>query len=143
MTRIDFYTEAADKLEIACRLTHKAYKSKRQVVIFSSDESVLARIDKVLWTTPAIAFLPHCFARDAIAAQTPVVLARSEDSPPHDDVLINLDDDWPPAFARFQRLAEIVTLDETDRAKARSRYRFYKDRGYEMATHRVTEAAHG
>jgi len=143
MTRIDFYTEAADKLEIACRITHKAYKAGRPVVLFSSDEAMLARVDRLLWTSPAVGFLPHCFAAEAIAAETPVLLARAADNPHHDDVLINLDGAWPPAFARFQRLAEIVTLEEADRVKARARYRFYKDRGYEVITHRMTEAVNG
>jgi DNA polymerase-3 subunit chi len=142
MTRIDFYTEAADKLEVACRIVHKAYRAKRPLVIFSSDDAVLARTDKMLWTVPAVGFVPHCFAADRIAAETPVLLARAADTPPYDDVLINLDDAWPPAFARFQRLVEIVSLDEEDKTKARARYRFYKDRGYEVSTHRVTEVTH-
>ena len=143
MTRIDFYTDAPDKLEVACRIVHKAFRAKRPVVIFSSDDAALARIDKMLWTVPAVSFVPHCFASDRIASETPVLLARAVDTPPYDDVLINLDDAWPPAFARFQRLAEIVATDEEDKTKARARYRFYKDRGYEVATHRLTEAAHG
>jgi DNA polymerase III subunit chi len=143
MTRIDFYTEAADKLDVACRIAHKAYRARRPVVLFSSDDALLARIDKMLWTSPAIGFLPHCFAADAIAAETPVLLTRAVDTPHHDDVLINLDDSWPPSFARFQRLAEIVTVEEDDRVKARARYRFYKDRGYEVITHRMTEAVNG
>jgi DNA polymerase-3 subunit chi len=143
MTRIDFYTEAADKLEVVCRITHKAYKSRCRVVIFSCEDAVLARVDKMLWLTPAVGFLPHCFASEPIAAETPVLLARASDQPSHDEVLINLDETWPPNFARFQRLAEVVSIDETDKVKARARYKFYKDRGYEIATHRITEAAHG
>jgi len=143
MTRIDFYTEAPDKLDVACRIVHKAYRTGRPLVIFSSDEAVLSRIDKLLWMSPAIGFLPHCYVNDPIAGETPVVLARAGDTPAYDDVLLNLDDAWPPSFARFQRLAEIVSLDEADKVKARARYRFYKDRGYEVTTHRVQEAAHG
>ena len=35
----------------------------------------------------------------------------------------------------IQRLIEIVSLDEEDRRRARERYKFYRDRGYEIRTH--------
>jgi DNA polymerase-3 subunit chi len=38
----------------------------------------------------------------------------------------------PVFFSRFRRLIEIVGLDEADKAKARIRYKFYRDRGYEI-----------
>ena len=53
----------------------------------------------------------------------------------HDEVLLNLRPEWPPFFSRFQRLIEIVSFDDGDRATARERFRFYRDRGYEIRTH--------
>jgi len=50
----------------------------------------------------------------------------------HDDVLVNLQAQHPPFFSRFRRLIEIVGVDEEDKAAARIRYRFYRDRGYEI-----------
>ena len=38
----------------------------------------------------------------------------------------------PPFFSRFERLAEIVSLDEADIASGRERWKFYKARGYEI-----------
>ena len=44
-------------------------------------------------------------------------------------------DEWPPFFARFERLLEIVAADEADKAARRARAtRFYRDRGYEIRT---------
>jgi len=54
-------------------------------------------------------------------------------------VLLNLRPEWPPFFSRFQRLIEIVSLDEQDRADARERFRFYRDRGYEIRTHDLSK----
>jgi DNA polymerase-3 subunit chi len=48
--------------------------------------------------------------------------------------LINLDDEWPPFFSRFERLVEIVGTEEDNKVKARARYKFYKDRGYPLQT---------
>jgi DNA polymerase-3 subunit chi len=36
-------------------------------------------------------------------------------------------------------LIEIVSLDEQDRADARERFRFYRDRGYEIRTHDLSK----
>ena len=94
-----------------------------------------------MWTTPAIGFLPHVAAGHRLAAETPVVIARGAEDSPHDEVLVNLAAEWPPAFARFRRLVEIVSRDEDDKRAARERYRFYRDRGYEIHTHNLAATA--
>ena len=135
MTRIDFYTDADDRLRVACRLAAKAVAQDLRVVVYVRDGNVAAAIDRLLWTTPAIGFVPHVMAEHRLAGETPVVIARGDAQAPHDDVLVNLDRERPPSFARFQRLVEIVTRDEEDKHAARERYRFYRDRGYEIHTH--------
>jgi DNA polymerase-3 subunit chi len=65
------------------------------------------------------------------------VITRTAEALPHDDVLVNLDRDQPAAFARFHRLVEIVGRDDDDKQAARDRYRFYRDRGYEIHTHKL------
>ena len=54
-------------------------------------------------------------------------------------VLINLHDAAPPFFSRFERLAEIVGADEAGTAAARERFRFYRERGYELRTHNLSK----
>jgi len=39
MTRIDFYFEAEDKLQVACRLSAKAAQQKLRVLIYAADEA--------------------------------------------------------------------------------------------------------
>jgi DNA polymerase-3 subunit chi len=56
---------------------------------------------------------------------------------PHHEVLVNLGSTLPQFFTRFRRLVEVVGDDPEDRAQARQRYRYYKDRGYPLATHEV------
>jgi len=58
----------------------------------------------------------------------------------HEQILVNLCAESPAAFSRFERLIEIVSLEEADRDRARERYRFYKDRGYEIRTHNLNQA---
>ena len=140
MTRIDFYFEAEDKLRVACRLSAKAAQQKLRVLIYAPDEAEAQRIDKLLWTWQATGFLPHCMTRSPLAAQTPVLITHDPEDIPHDEVLLNLHSQWPPAFSRFQRLVEIVGRDDTDREAARERFRFYRDRGYEIAQHDLSKA---
>ena len=141
MTRIDFYVDADDRLRVACRLAAKAVAQRLRVLVYAPDGDVAVAIDKLMWTTPAIGFLPHVAAGHRLAAETPVVIARGAEDSPHDEVLVNLAAEWPPAFARFQRLVEIVTADEDDKRAARDRYRFYRDRGYEIRTHSLAAGA--
>ncbi len=133
MTRIEFRHGAADKLDAACRLVHDAYKRGSRIVVFAPDESVAARIDRLLWTQPAIAFIPHCVTASALAAETPVLISAALDDASHDGLLINLDRDVPPGFGRFEQLIEIVNQTHEDRDAARKRYKFYRDRGYPLA----------
>ena len=140
MTRIDFYHDAADRLQVACRLAAKAAQQKLRVLIYAPDAEVARNVDRMLWTSPPTGFLPHCMVHDRLAADTPVLIAVDADTTPHDEILVNLGDDRPAHFARFQRLVEIVGRDESGRAAARDRFRFYRERGYEIYTH---DLSHG
>jgi DNA polymerase-3 subunit chi len=139
VTRIDFYFEAEDKLQVACRLSAKAAQQKLRVLIYTPDEVQAQRIDKLLWTWQATGFLPHCMTRSPLAAQTPVLITHDAEDTPHDEVLLNLHHDWPPAFSRFRRLVEIVGREDGDRESARARFRFYRDRGYEIVRHDLSK----
>ncbi|HXZ48092.1 MAG TPA: DNA polymerase III subunit chi [Usitatibacter sp.] len=137
MTRIDFYHYADDKLRFACRLAAKAYDQASRVVVYAPDPKVLGDFDKALWTFQSTRFVPHCFAGTGLAPETPVILASSGENLPHHDVLLNLADEWPPFFASFERLLEIVASDEDDKARARGRYAFYRKRGYDIRVNAI------
>jgi DNA polymerase-3 subunit chi len=140
VTRIDFYHYAEDKLRYACRLAATAVERDSRLVVFAPEERVLADFDRLLWTFQSTRFVPHCRASDAVAGETPVVLACDESALPHRDVLLNLGDDWPPFFASFERLLEIVGTDEEDKARARSRFVFYRKRGYDINVNAIRES---
>jgi DNA polymerase-3 subunit chi len=142
MTEITFYFNAPDKLATARALAGKAFASGRKLLIYASDAPTLAAIDTLLWTMPSTGFLPHCRASDKHAAETPVLLSDNPEAMPHHEVLLNLDRELPLHFSRFDRLVEIVSRDdEDDRARARERFRFYRDRGYEIQRHDLATRA--
>ena len=141
MTEVLFYTHVDDKLQTACALTSKALARKMRVMLFTADAAATDRLSKLLWTVPATGFLPHCRSEDKLAPVTPVILDHRAEPLVHDQVLINLRGETPPFFSRFQRLVEIVGNDDADREAARVRFRFYRDRGYEIRTHQLGGAA--
>ena len=140
MTRIDFYHYAEDKLRYACRLAATVAERDSRLVVFAPDAHVLSAFDRLLWTFQSTRFVPHCRATEAIAGETPVVLAAGEDNLPHHDVLLNLAHEWPPFFASFDRLLEVVGSDEEDKQHARGRFVFYRKRGYEINVNAIREA---
>jgi|LNFM01.1.fsa_nt_gb DNA polymerase III subunit chi len=141
MTQIDFYTQAADRLHTACRLVAKARSQGLRVTVYCPDRELAGKLDRMLWAVPATGFLPHCTPEDPLAAVTPVLIDGSGDAHLHDELLINLHAQWPASFSRYRRLAEIVSTGDEDRAQARERYRFYRDRGYEIRTHDLSGQA--
>jgi DNA polymerase-3 subunit chi len=132
MTKVDFYTGSKDKLRTACQLSHKAMQNGVRTVISTHDAVTADALDKLLWHYPATAFIPHCRNDAAEAAQMNVVLSHGTDKFPHHDLLISLHSECMPFFSRFERVIEIIGNDEEDSHLGRERYKFYKDRGYEL-----------
>ena len=141
MTSIDFYTHVDDRLAVAARIVAKAYVAHGSVRVLTPDASATEALDRLLWTHPPLSFLPHCRMDSPLAAETPIWI---DERAAHDGpaaVLVNLQRDPPPFFSRFERLAEIVGLAEDDVAAGRARFKFYRERGYELRTHNLSTAA--
>ncbi len=139
MTQVDFYTHVADKMAILASLSAKALQQGKRVFIYTGDAQLSETVDRSLWQNPPLGFLPHCLADAALADRTPVLINHDPARFVHDDILINLHRDIPPFFSRYQRLIEIVALEDADAAAGRERYKFYKDRGYPMQAHNVQQ----
>ncbi len=142
MTRVDFYFNAPDKLDTAARLVRKACRARKKVLVFTRDAATLDAFDRLLWTTPATGFVPHCRAQDPLAGETPVLLTADAAVAPHHEILLNLDRERPDNFSRFDRLLEVVSRDDIDdRGFARARFKFYRDRGYEIVQNDLAQSA--
>lgn len=148
MTRVDFYvledSAAQARDRFACRLTEKAWRLKHSVYVYAASAAEAQRLDSLLWTFNDRSFLPHVLdAPDldpTLAAATRVRVGAGEPSCDA-ELLVNLGGDVPLFFSRFERVAEIVGGDDAQRALARERFRFYRDRGYAMETHQIGRRA--
>ena len=132
MTQVFFYHGAADKIAAACALLSGAYAKKKPMLVFAPEKEIANSVDRMLWTNPALSFVPHCRADSPLAAETPILITDSLETLPQDERLMNLSQIVPPGFSRFQSLIEVVGQADDERAAARDRVKFYKDRGYEV-----------
>jgi len=141
MTQVDFYilqdSQPDARTLLTCRLTEKAFKQGHQVYINTESGQQLKILDDMLWTFRDGSFLPHGRYEANVGSTHPVLLGYAVEPEGPSDVLVNLSNDIPVFFSRFNRVAELVGGDEAQRESARERYRFYKDRGYALNTHNL------
>lgn len=136
MTDIAFHFNAADPIAHACRLLRKAVGSGAKIVVLA-DKQTLAELDAALWAFSATDFLAHCDASSepSVLRASPVVLATHIEDVPHHQILLNLAASVPLNFERFERVIEVVALDDNNRQAARRRWKQYVDLGYSIMRH--------
>ncbi len=132
MTRINFYFNVANKSQLLADLVQTALIKRRQVTILAADEPAASQVSSDLWQTKPESFLPNVRANALHASATPVLIGLQGDGLMQDDMLINLTTTEPIFFSRFTQLVELVSDDEQDKMAARVRFKFYRDRGYEI-----------
>mgnify|MGYP001607968316 CR=1 FL=1 len=132
MTKITFLHGAHNRLPAVAAWLGQASNRGRRVLVYVPSVDHREQLDRLLWAHPATGFTPHCRAESGLAPETPIVLASALDHPLHDECLLNLSDEVPSGFSRFQELIEIVSVQDTDRVPGRERFRFYRDRGYPL-----------
>lgn len=142
MTRVDFYllsqNQPIDRDRFICRLTEKAFRLGHRVFLQTDSPDQAKRLDELLWSFRDRSFVPHGLARNVDGdPDFPVAIGNAEAPSGEYDLLINAGDRIPEFFSRFDRVAEPVLNEDTAKARGREHYRFYRDRGYPLETHRL------
>jgi DNA polymerase III subunit chi len=142
LTEVSFHFNVPERTEYTCRLLRKATRQGAKVVVTGPGD-VLSSLDRALWAFDPLEFIPHALLRAQQAAtprlrNTPVWLLEDSAASVHHEVLINLGHEAPAGFESFARLIEIVSTDTEDRAAARTRWKHYASRGYNIVRHEVT-----
>jgi DNA polymerase-3 subunit chi len=137
MTEITFHFNAPDALTYTHRLLRTVVNRGLRVCVLA-DGPTLDQLDRSLWSGANSGanteFWAHCRAdaSPAVVLASLIVLGLA-DCP----VLVNLGTQLPDGFERFERLNEIVGLDDTSRQAGRQRWKHYADRGYSIKKHEV------
>lgn len=140
MMRVDFAVGAADRIRQASQTVLRQFLAGQSVVVYCSNARRLRAFDEQLWSVDDAAFVPHVMASDPLAAVTPVIMVaqdlesvlKQRSGPVW---LLNLDDHCPPCLERVDRVLEIVSGDEDDKAMARARWKAYQAAGHEVRSH--------
>ena len=132
MTEVAFHFNAPQKLAYACRLLRKAYLKGAQLVVLVPDGQV-TELDQALWLMAPGEFVPHSVPGDPPLVQdrSPIRIVTTLPEAGDQTVLLNLRDEAPQGFERFERVIDVVTLDDADRQHARHRWRHYQAAGIE------------
>ncbi len=144
MTSVSFHVNVSDKPAYVCRLVRKAYRSGAHVVLVGSPGQ-LRQMDELLWTFSGPDFVPHYgpdedgrTARPSQGRVAPVRLSsqqpvkRSAHGP---EILINLGTHAPQGHEQFERVFEIVGIEESEVLAGRARWKAYKAAGHEPVKH--------
>jgi DNA polymerase III subunit chi len=140
MARIDFAFGASERISQACQTSLKQYLAGQKLVVYASEIARLKEYDQKLWGVEDAAFVPHVWADDPLAPQTPILLvseglAQALEGRPPETWLLNLDDACPPTLGTLQRVLEIVSDDPDDKDAARHRWRMYQAAGHDVKSY--------
>lgn len=139
MPRVDFYLHSNPRpdmrLLLACQLADKACRMGLTVYVQSENQEQAERLDDLMWTWKQDSFLPHALAGTETAGDTPVNIGFGPDCDSHANVLINVSNDIPAFYERFERIAEPLDQDAETRRLGRERYKRYRDADCDLQTH--------
>ena len=139
MTQVDFYvlpeSTPRGRALFTCKLAEKAFSLGHRSFVHLASEAEAQELDNLMWTFRDRSFLPHCLAGED--AQAPVHLGFGQEPAEDFHLLINLGNEVPRFFSRFERVAEVVDANDQIREQGRERFRFYKDRGYVLNVNKI------
>lgn len=134
MTQIEFYSVDPETVKMPyshlCELIKRAYRRGQKIFVHSQNKSQAEKVDELLWTLDNKSFIPHQLVNEDPDTMPPVEIGFGQEPTIKPDVLINLSTDTPHFFSRFKWVFEYAYGDESNKEKAREKFRFYRERGY-------------
>lgn len=130
-------TEIKNRDLYICRLVEKACQNNKKVFIHSSSLTEAQTIDTQLWTFRDISFIPHMIYNDENGCLLNQALIGYGAIPPENycDVLINLSNEIPSFYNKFQHVIEVILADDNAKIIGRKKYKIYQQNKYEMESH--------
>jgi len=140
--RIDFYVLEANatdgRLRLACKIIDRAYRSGYSVYLWTRDDQESGLLDDLLWTFSQSSFIPHVRNNGNSDLTTPVRIGHHPPQSGSAEVVVSVADQPVEDYSNFVRIAEVVGFDEIEKQSGRARFKFYRDQGLELETHRIT-----
>lgn len=144
MAKVEFHFNAPALVPYACRLLRKVQgRGLRAQVV--GHPATLNQLDQALWTFSPLDFMSHAQPQSHPVAlrHAGILLIQAPLADWHRQVLINLGESIPPGFEAFERVIDVVTIDDLHRAQGRERWRAYARMGHELIRYDLQVPAQG
>lgn len=142
MPAIAFHFNVSNPTSYLPKLLRKVHAASKRAVVLLPAESV-PQINQALWAYDEADFLPHATHTDPdwMQSRSPLLLTPQLVDVAGRTVLINLLPQLPEGLDRFERVLELVTLQDDHRQAARQRWKHYTQAGYSIEQFDVAKVA--
>jgi DNA polymerase-3 subunit chi len=116
--QVDFYQLGRTPFEqVIASLADKVLARDSRLLIVAEDETLLARLDRMLWDQGSASFLPHGIAGGTDDARQPVLLSTSPDAPNLARNMLIADGQWREAALSYDRAFYLFDKDALEGAR--------------------------
>ena len=116
--RVDFYQLGALSTEsVVAALGARLIGEGQRLLVVANDESMLARLDRMLWDQGATSFVPHGLAGGSDDAAQPILLSQGSDAPNLARNLLIADGEWREAALGYDRAFYLFDGDSLEAAR--------------------------
>jgi len=116
--QVDFYQLGGSAPEqVIASIAEKVLAADGRLIVYSEDEVLLARLDRMLWDQGPASFLPHGLAGGAHDSRQPILLSTSPDAPNLARNMLIADGQWREAALTYDRSFYLFDSDTLDGAR--------------------------
>ena len=116
--QVDFYQLGRTPFEqVIASLAEKLLARDSRLLIVAEDETLLARLDRMLWDQGSASFLPHGLAGGTDDARQPILLSTSPDAPNLARNMLIADGQWREAALSYDRAFYLFDKDALEGAR--------------------------
>lgn len=102
--QVDFYQLAGTPPEhVIASIAEKLIAADGRLIVIAEDQSLLTRLDRMLWDQGPTGFLPHGLAGGADDARQPILLSASPDAPNRARNMLIADGEWRDSALSYER----------------------------------------
>jgi len=116
--RVDFYQLGEATIEgVVASVGQRLIGEGQRLLVVADDETLLARLDRVLWDQGAASFIPHGVAGGSDDSAQPILLSPGSDAPNRARNLLIADGLWREAALGYDRAFYLFDGDSLEAAR--------------------------
>ena len=134
MANVRFYHLERQTLDqVLPALLGKALQNGHRIIVKAANNQEVQRLNAHLWTHDPDSFIPHGSAEDGHDTDQPVWITANDENPNEADVIILTQGAPTGDLEKFTLVCDMIDgRDDEAVSDARSRWKAYKDDGYDI-----------